>query len=299
MKLSTSTGDFAAYTQHQSEAIGWIAQSGFRYIDYNFATDCARKNGIYGGDFDNYVDGIKRRADELGVAFVQAHAPAGQPFVQGWDELVEQTVLCVKACAGLGIKHLVVHSAYAPDLSVEETIEKNKEFYTPILRAAEEHDVYILTENFNKMTKPNVFWIDNATDLLRLIEYVDHPLFQAVWDTGHANLQELAQDEELRLLGSHVRALHVQDNLGDRDTHLAPYMGTLNLDAVMHGLQEIGFHGYFNFEVGPFFAQVGRRRVYEADKRLRLPPLELRLKAEELLYEIGKCALEAYNCFEE
>ena len=152
MKLSTSTGDFAAYTQHQSEAIGWIAQSGFRYIDYNFATDCARKNGIYGDNFENYVDGIKRRADELGVAFVQAHAPAGQPFVQGWDELVEQTVLCVKACAGLGIKHLVVHSAYAPDLSVEETIEKNKQFYLPILRAAEEHDVYILTENFNKMS---------------------------------------------------------------------------------------------------------------------------------------------------
>ena len=299
MKLSTSTGDFGAYTLDQKEAIGWIAQSGFRYIDYNFATDCYRKNGIYGADFEAYVDGIKRRAEELGVAFVQAHAPAGQPFVQGWDELVGQTILCVKACAKLGIQHLVVHSAYAPDLTVEETIERNKQFYTPILQVAEEHGIYILTENFNKMTKPNVFWIDNATDLLRLIEYVDHPLFQAVWDTGHANLQNLAQDAELRLLGSHVRALHVQDNLGDHDTHLAPYMGTLNLDAVMNGLFEIGFNGYFNFEVGSFFASAGKRRSYEGDTRLRQPSLELRIKAEELLYQIGKSTLEAYGCFEE
>lgn len=299
MKLSTSTGDFGAYTQHQGDAIALLAQSGFRYVDYNFATDCARKNGIYGGNFEAYVDGIKRRADELGVSFVQAHAPAAQPFVRGWDELTEQTILCVKACAKLGIQNLVVHSAYAPDMTVEETIERNKDFYMPILHAAEEHGVYILTENFNKMSKPNVFWIDNATDLLHLIEYVDHPLFQAVWDTGHANLQDMPQDAELRLLGKHVRALHVQDNLGDHDTHLAPYMGTLNLDAVMHGLLEIGFNGYFNFEVGPFFTSAGRRRAYETDTRLKVPPLALRIKAEELLYQIGKCTLEAYGCFEE
>jgi len=299
MKLSTSTGDFGAYTMDQAQAMGWIAQAGFRYLDYNFATDCARKNGIYSDCFDAYVDGIRRRADELGVAFVQAHAPAGQPFVRGWDELTEQTVLCIKACAKLGIENLVVHSAYAPDLTVEQTIEKNKQFYTPILQAAEEYGVYILTENFNKMTKPNVFWIDNATDLLRLIEYVDHPLFQAVWDTGHANLQDMPQDAELRLLGSHVRALHVQDNLGDHDTHLPPYMGTLNLDAVMHGLSEIGFNGYFNFEVGSFFANASRRRGFEADTRLRMPGLALRIKAEELLYQIGRTTLEAYGCFEE
>ena len=299
MKLSTTTGDFAVYAKHQSESVAWIAQSGFRYLDYNFAIDCNRKNGILGENFDQYIDEIKRCAEENGVQFVQAHAPAGKPFEYGCEELTEQTVLCVKACAAMGIRNLVVHSAYAPDLTPEQTIEKNKEFYMPILRAAEEHDVYILTENFNKMVKPNVFWIDNATDLLTLIEYVDHPLFQAVWDTGHANLQDLAQDEELKLLGSHVRALHVQDNLGDHDKHLPPYFGTMNLDSVMHGLQAIGFNGYFNFEVGAFFVTADRRRQFAEDKRLVRAPLSLRLKAEELLYEIGKATLEAYGCFEE
>lgn len=299
MKLATTTGDFAVYAQNQSEAIEWISQSGFQYIDYNFATDCSRKNGILSENFQQYLDHIKRHAEEIGVQFVQAHAPAGKPFVQGGDELIANTILCVRACAELGIRNLVVHSAYAPGLSKEETIEKNKAFYTPILRAAEQYDVCILTENFNKMTKKDVFWIDNASDQLTLIEYVDHPLFHAVWDTGHANLQDIPQDESIRLLGRHIRALHVQDNLGDDDTHLAPYFGTLNMDSVMKGLTDIGYNGYFTFEVGNFFVLPYQRRQYEGKTQLVRAPLNVRKKAEELLYEIGKNILNIYHCFEE
>jgi sugar phosphate isomerase/epimerase len=149
------------------------------------------------------------------------------------------------------------------------------------------------------MCVDGLYWIDNATDLLHMIESVNHPLFHAVWDTGHANMQETSQDEELRLLGKHVRALHVQDNHGNADSHLVPFLGTMNLDAVMTGLLDIRFDGYFTFEVGGFFNPAGKRRQYLRDTRLASAPLELRDAFERYLYELGKCVLEKYDCFEE
>ena len=131
-----------------------------------------------------------------------------------------------------------------------------------------------------------------------MVEYVNHPLFHAVWDTGHANMQDMPQDEALRLLGSHVRALHVQDNMGDADSHLVPFLGTMNMDSVMNGLLDIGYDGYFTFEVGGFFLPADKRRSYERDQRLAGAPLDLRRAFERYLYQLGKCVLEAYGCYE-
>jgi sugar phosphate isomerase/epimerase len=199
-------------------AMEYIKQAGFCYVDYSFDMDADYKNGIYSSDFDGYIDKIKRKADLLGLTFVQAHSPLGKPIAEENSAFVEDTIKCVRACSKLGIKNLVVHSGYDFNISKEETFEKNKAFYNKILCEAEKYEINILTENFNKMCIENLYWIDNASDLLKLIEYVDHPLFHAVWDTGHANMQKTPQDECLRLLGNHVYALHVHDNFGDEES---------------------------------------------------------------------------------
>lgn len=299
MKLATTTGDFAAYAATQQEAMRYIAKAGFRYLDYNFGMDYGRKNGIFSGDLDGYIDDVKKECDELEVRFVQAHSPMGKPIARGNEAFLNDTLKCVEACGMLGIPNIVVHSGYETGLTVEETFERNREFYAPLLEAAERYDVNILVENFNKMHVENLYWIDNAPDLLGLIEYIDHPRFHAVWDTGHANMQEMPQDEALRLLGKHVYALHVQDNMGNADSHMAPFFGTMNLDSLMHGLIDIGYDGYFTFEAGAILPGPNKRRPFEKDTRLLKVPLELRLSAERFLYDMGKCILDAYGCFEE
>ena len=120
-----------------------------------------------------------------------------------------------------------------------------------------------------------------------------------MWDVGHANMQEMPQDEALRILGKHVRALHIQDNMGDTDSHLTPFFGTLSVDSVMNGLLDIDYPGYFTFEVGKIFTQPEKRRKYERDTRLAAAPIDLRDAFERYLYELGKCVLSAYGCFEE
>jgi len=299
MKLATTTADFASYTSSQTEAMEYIRQAGFKYVDYNFGTDYNCKTGIFGNDPEKHIEAVLKKADELGVKLIQSHSQMGRPLADEDGSFLRDTAKCVEACGKMGIPNVVVHSGYLRNISKEECFERNKRFFMPLVELGEKYNVDILVENFNKMVYDDVYWIDNAPDLLAMVEYVGHPRFQAVWDVGHANMQEMPQDEALRLLGKHVRALHVQDNMGDADAHIAPFFGTTNLDALMHGLLDIGYDGYFTFESCAIFLSGNRRRKYDADKRLLNAPLSLRIKAEELLYEIGKTTLEAYGIFEE
>ncbi len=299
MKLATTTSDFNSYTGSQTESLRLIREAGFRYADYSFGHDHATRSGVYAEDHEAYFEQVKQASADLGIKLVQAHSPMGTPLNDPDKRFLADTIRCVDACGAWEIPNLVVHSGYAFGLDRQATYAANKEFFMPILERAEKHGVNILVENFNRMCVEGLWWIDNATDLLGMIEYVHHPLFHAVWDAGHANLQEMPQNEELRLLGSHVRALHIQDNCGDTDSHLLPFLGTMNLDAVMHGLNEIGYNGYFTFEIGGIFKSSRDRRPFPADTRLAQAPLSLKFAAEKYLYELGRCVLEAYGCFEE
>jgi len=298
MYLATTTGDFGAYTHSQAESMAYIKQAGFRFLDYNFGSDYSRRDGVYSENWREYLAGIQAKADELGVKFIQSHSPMGAPIADGNDAFTEDTIRCVEACGILGIPTVVVHSGYIKGLSIRETFEKNKIFYEKLFPMAEKYGVNILVENFNKMCVPGLYWIDNAADQRSLIDYVNHPLFHGCWDAGHGNMQEMSQDESLRILGEHVYALHIQDNMGNDDQHMAPFFGTLSLDSLMHGLSDIGYKGYFTFESGNILLPSGKRRPYEADKRLQRAPLGLRIEAEKFLYAIGKSVLEAYDCFE-
>ena len=299
MKLATTTGDFNSYTGSQVESLRLIREAGFRYADYSFGHDYATRTGVYAEDCEAHLERVGQACADLGIRPVQAHSPMGTPLNDPDGRFLADTLRCVDACGYWGIPNLVVHSGYARGLDREATYAANKAFFLPLLERAETYGVNILAENFNRMCVEGLWWIDNAADLLGLIEYVDHPLFHAVWDAGHANLQEMPQDAELRLLGSHVRALHIQDNCGDTDAHLLPFLGTMSLDAVMHGLADIGYDGYFTFEVGEIFRSRRERRPYPADERLLQAPLALKCAAERCLYELGKCVLETYGCFEE
>ena len=299
MKLATTTGDFYNYTQSQAEALNYIRQAGFLYADYNFGGDYRNRTGVYESNYKTYMSEINRTCEAIGIQLVQAHSPMGRPIEKGNEQFIEDTVRCIEACGAWGIPNLVVHSGYTHGLSIEQTYAENKKFFAPILERAEKYGVNILIENFNKMCREGIYWIDNATDLLGMIEYIDHPLCHAVWDAGHANMQEMPQNEELRILGSHVRALHIQDNQGSHDSHLTPFIGTMSMDAVMNGLLEIGYNGYFTFEVGGVFTDPSKKRPFDADTRLQKAPLALKRAYERYLYEMGKCILEAYDCFEE
>lgn len=301
MKLATTTSDFMCFGLNGEESVGAVADAGFKYIDYGFGYDFHGKTGLLGNEWQSCAERLLALADERGLKFVQAHSPLGRPLVfdDEHEEFVRLTKQSVTAAAYLGIPNIVVHSGYAKDMPKAETFKQNKLFYEDILKVAEKHGITVLTENFNKMFDEHYYWVDSAEDLSELIEYIDHPLLKACWDVGHGNLQELPQHEALKMLGDKVRALHIQDNMGNDDHHTFPFTGTLNFDSIMHGLQDINYKGYFTFEADNMPASASRRRKFEEDTRCLQLPVEFRRKYESILYDIGRFILTKYNCFEE
>lgn len=299
MKLATTTGDFVRYTDSQIEALAYIREAGFRYVDYNFNPDYNRKNGVFSEDFTAYVAALKAEADRLGLTFVQAHTPMGDPIQKGNKAFAEATARCIEVSAALGIENIVVHTGYERGLSREETFARNEEFFRPLLALADSLGVNILVENFNKMCIDGLYWIDNAADLLALIKKINHPRLHAVFDTGHDNMQKTPPEEALRILCGHVYALHVQDNAGDDDSHMMPFYGTLDVDSLMRGLRSIGYEGYFTFECGSMMHRHKSREIPLDAPPLAKPPLSLRIAEEKLLYEIGRTILSAYGAYEE
>ena len=91
--------------------------------------------------------------------------------------------------------------------------------------------------------------LSDAESLARLVEDdLDGLDVGVCLDYGHAHLMgDLG--EAIEALSGHLWTTHVHDNGGKRDDHLAPYLGTIDLDAAMMETQKIGYDGALMFEV--------------------------------------------------
>ena len=301
MKIATTIGDFASYSNDVIKCIEWVSESGFKYLDFSFNASYLKKSSLLKDDYKDYLDIIIKRCKELGVKFVQAHAPMGAPITKdgNYEDYMFMLRRSIECCAYLGIENIVVHSGHENGVLKEEYFRKNKDFYLSFLDFAQNLGVKILTENFNKMAYPDTwYWTDNVYDLKELVEYINHPNLAVCYDIGHANMQTMSQHEQIKYLGNYLKALHVQDNNGEIDYHIAPFFGTTNYDSVMSGLKEIGFNGYFTLEADCFFMRKEFRTEFGENKLFSVP-LEIKLDAEKMLYKIAKHILESYGLFDE
>jgi sugar phosphate isomerase/epimerase len=92
--------------------------------------------------------------------------------------------------------------------------------------------------------------ISNTDALLRLMDAVDNDDFGAVLDTGHQHAQKEILPLSVEKLGGRVHYLHVSDNDGQTNQHLALGHGTVDWDGVFMALRKHGFSGYVAVDVG-------------------------------------------------
>lgn len=256
------------------------------------------------GNWRKEVQKIKEVADELGMDFVQAHSPAGNPLSDDKahvDFLFAATIRSIEICEMLGIKNTVVHNGYKQGLTKEEWFAKNKAFYQKLFPVMERCGVNVLCENSTKAALGEMYFINSGKDMREFIEFVNHPQIHGCWDTGHANI-ERTQYDDIIALGEHLYAIHYNDNRGTIDDHIAPFMGTLNHDEVMHALIDVGFKGYFTLECDSSLRKykqwTGWRRQYDIDTRLAEPQLFMQRHIEKMMYETTEWILSAYGLFE-
>jgi len=92
--------------------------------------------------------------------------------------------------------------------------------------------------------------VSNTDALLRLMDAVDNDNFGAVLDTGHQHAQKEILPLSVEKLGNRIYYLHVSDNDGQTNQHLALGRGTVDWDGVFLALKKHGFSGYVAVDVG-------------------------------------------------
>ncbi len=305
MKLATTTCDFDKVLQSYQEKIDCICEAGFKYIDLSMYVIEKNDELLIS---ENWCDNAKTILDNTlkkGAKFVQAHSPGGNPLSENKfsvEELIRATIRSIDVCGVLGIPNIVVHAGMLKGISKEEYFERNRAFFEKLFPAMERNNVNVLCENSTMKNMGDKYFTNTGADIKEFVEYVNHPLFHACWDTGHGNC-EGAQYNEITAIGSDLYALHVNDNRGGEDEHLLPYFGTMNLDEIMSALIDIGYNGYFTFEacssLRPAKYWLGNRMAFEKNNRLSEPQLFMQKQLEKLMYEMGVYILRQYDCFEE
>ena len=285
--------------------LGYIRECGFKIIDFNVTAD------YLGDDYKSRAAYVRACLAEKGMEAHQAHAPIVNPFGENSGDYMTVYTRALEFCAVAGIPQMVIHAGAVKGNTREEYFARNLEFYRSLAPWAEKTGVLILVENIGHANDDNFLRV--GEDVAEMLELIDSPHFAACWDTGHGNLNKQDLYRTVTLLGKRLKALHVHDNCAyfepsyrhhRIDMHTTPFAtqyASVNYDALLQGLIDIGYEGTFNFEVLTMTRAIRPAFTYggEVVKKLEQPPLSLWVKANALLYETGKYMLEAYGLFEE
>lgn len=307
MKIANTTGDFEYFCKTYEERIQHLCDAGFRYIDLNMFHIYEDDELLVSEKWRDNAKCLKEFAEERGMKFVQAHSPGGNPLRNDDQDYIERlfraTVRSIEVCGELGIPNTVVHLGVREDLDKDGFFEENRKFYEQLFPYMEEHNVNVLCENMmnNVYGTWTYYHTNTGAEMKEFIEYVDHPLVHGCWDTGHANQQNISQYDNMVALGKDLYAVHINDNRGERDEHMMPFLGTVNMDEVMCALIDIGYKGYFTLEAGSSMHSIvlRKKKTFARENRLFEPTLSMQKSMEKLQFEFSKHILEAYDCFEE
>ncbi|MBR5025410.1 MAG: sugar phosphate isomerase/epimerase, partial [Victivallales bacterium] len=267
MKIATTTGDFKDYVKRDdvAGAVWLLAKCGFKHIDIALDSVFYEGSPMRSDNWREWVEGIRVAGEEAGVDFVQAHASDGF-FDEGPERDYRISMLKreMQICKLLGIPGMVVHAICRPNGTREEFMDANTRFYGQLLPEAEATGVRIYTENTCRQNCPSYFLFEGADFNELRGRLGNHPLFGCCWDVGHGNCHGVDQYKSIMEMGDGLMAVHIHDNVHGFDAHLQPFCGNMNYDAIINGLVDGGFKGYFTLEsfslpVPKSFCNCGRK----------------------------------------
>lgn len=253
------------------EGFRMIKEAGFDGVDFN-AVDMALPGGkIARAELDSIYDKsdeeifeyfrpYKEAAEKYGVSFCQAHAPfpswiKDAPVTN--DYMIMVLEKCLMVCNYIGCPYLIVHPffpGYNDTLLPEVEWEINIQQYSKLIPAIKKYGVTVCLENMFTANRRKIYAAicQNPDDVNRYIdtlnEMAGEKCFAFCLDTGHALLVGSDIYTVIKKIGHRIETLHIHDNDGWDDQHMAPYMGRLDWDRFMKGLKEIGYKHALSFE---------------------------------------------------
>ena len=190
------------------------------------------------------IETIVRYANDLGMPFRLSHLP----FAAAEEDMRN----AIDVTKMLGVDYTVVHpiAPVTPTAEYDEkaAYEQNKPYLSAIIEYANKVGVTVVIENMRLGYRDGSVK-RYCADLDSLIRQADELGIGICWDTGHGHAAGHIQSEALMAMGDRVKMLHINDNYGMGDYHLAPFLGNIDWQDTMNGLSAIGFDGIFSYEV--------------------------------------------------
>ena len=193
--------------------------AGVESIEFSIAENLDR--------FDETLYSCRRRLEEMGCQSLTLHGPFLDLNPVAFDSLVQQATLrryeqTYQAALELGAKKIIYHSCFVPSVYfLEGWAERAADFYNRFLENKTD-EIQILMENV----------LDPIPDpFLQVAQMVKHPAFGICLDLGHVHCySDVPCQIWMEQLQPYIRHLHLHDNDGTADEHLALGEGTLPLE---------------------------------------------------------------------
>ena len=248
MKISVSISPiWREYPLSEIEIYRALKRCGFDYVDYDFCA--ANAQGWMNGDSAAWGREMSRAMEDEGIKAVSA-------YINGaWDdEAVERALRCAGA---MGIKNVIVPLRCTANNTRREYEQKNQAYLRALLPVAEEADVTMLIEACGSWLLPH--YMHHAIELNRMMEKLDMPeRLKVNLNIANMTAADIRPYTDIRLLGKAIYHVDAADNFGSmplavhperEQLGFAPMMGYTNYDAVIQGLCDVGYDGFFNLRM--------------------------------------------------
>lgn len=271
MKISTEFGS-SARKVGEEKAIELIAKAGFDAWDFSMFDMCDydyHNNHIIKTNHpfqsDNYLSfarRLKKIGLDNGIVCNQSHAP----FPARSAEIRSYFKRAIECTAEAGGEIVVIHPNN--DFSPQE----NAEMYMEFLPFAKEYGVKIATENMwnwnGEANHAAPAACSSPENFCEHLKAIDDPFFVACLDIGHAEMKGLDTNsyEMIKALGDKLQALHIHDNDLVNDNHQIPFSMNIDFDAMVKGLKEINYKGYFTLECGCYLDKFNSENLLQGLK---------------------------------
>ena len=252
-------------------ALEFAARIGADAVDFDLYTarwDYRNEASVYArsdGEIRAYFEDIAAHAAKIGIEIGQTH---GRISTYGPDEeenahVLENARRDLLATAALGCRVCVMHGvttgAMGPDAPRKVMHDLNFRCFTDILPYAKEYGVILATETFGDSPSHGCCdFFGNIDEFLitynKIAAKMGTEHFRTCMDTGHCNKATRFNGNPspadcIRLLGSSIVCLHLNDNDTLTDQHKIPMTGTIDWNDVFDALDEVGYTGNYNMEI--------------------------------------------------
>ena len=193
-------------------------------------------------DFDAELNRLLPALEKVPVTFHEPYyqadhtAPEGSEVCERTDEMFQKTV---HAAEKLKARHIVFHhnNCRVPeDPAIKaQMLERAGAEYRKAETMAKKAGIPLLVENVGVRSRGNVLLEEEA--FIRLCREQQYPV---LIDIGHAHANGWDIGRLCRTLGDQIHAYHLHNNDGIHDSHRRIHDGTLDFDAFLRTVRDIG-----------------------------------------------------------